>query len=221
MTFAGAAGGAASAGAASGGNPYAMAFGAVGGYIGGQKEEKFMKKQVEAQRLALGRMKKQQKRGMRESRLLFERAMEQLNSIGGASRQALVESGQQRMAQVQSSAIGTGLTGTTAFQAGMGRSTQRDISREMGLLEERLAGSRANLLTGRSQQRYGERMDRANILQRTKYDSSMEGYQPGGTAASYASLGSAMGQGFGAWMGAGQQEQIPRYEATGYQGDAR
>lgn len=197
MTFSGAASGAANAGAASGGNPYAMAFGAVGGYIGGQKEERFMKKQVEAQRMALRKMRKTQKRGMRQSRLLFERAMEELGSIGGASRQALVEQGQQRMAATQSSAIGTGLTGTSAFQAGMQRSTQRDINREMGLLEERLGGTRANMLMGRSGQVYGQQMDLANIQQRTKYDPFMENYQPGGTAAAYGSLGAGIGGFFG------------------------
>lgn len=166
--------------------------GMVGGYQGAKREEEFMKEAMEAQRRALKGMMLLQGQGMAASEEQFGAALAELDAVGPAMRQELLARGEQDVAAATQSALGTGLTGTSAFQSGMLRASRMDTQRQLGQLEERLAGSRAQLRAGRGTELYGQYLDRANIRQRTKYDPFLQNYAPGQMTAAGAQAGAGM-----------------------------
>lgn len=171
----------------------ALAGGVIGGFAGGSGAGNYARNMRHAQERAIASMKRFQKAGMFESEEFFNLAMEELQGVGPAMRQELLASGEAGLAQEEASAIGTGLSGTTAMR-GAKRAMRRDVGHTLGLLEERIAGSKSALYQSRGLQLYQEYIDRANIFQRTKWDTTGPEFLSS-RAGAYGEMG-AMAGGF-------------------------
>ena len=165
--------------------------GAIGGYSGASKAEDVASLMRDAQMRAIRKMRKMQRLGMLESEEFFDLALGELDKVGPQMRQELLAQGEQGLAATEASAIGTGLSGTTAM-AGQKRGMRMDIGRTLASLEESLAGSRAGMLERRGTERYQQRLDRANIMQRTQWDTMGPQYLQS-VAGKYADLGAGLG----------------------------
>ena len=173
--------------------------GAVGGYLGGQKESKFIKKATKKQQEAIKAMLALQQSGMDVSAEFFQQSEDQLNAVGPAMRQELLKQGNQAVAGAEASALSTGLAGTSAM-AGMRRGVLADTNQNLSQLQEGLATERARLYERRGSEVYQQYIDRANISQRTKYDPFLQNFQFGQIASAGAQAGGAIGNvGDSAW----------------------
>lgn len=164
---------------------------------GAKADAKFMDQAMKKQSQAIQAMLALQQQGMDESAGLFGQSEAQLNAVGPAMRQEMLAQGEASMAAQDASALSTGMTGTSAL-AGRRRGVLSDTNRNLGMLEESLAGSRSRLYERRGGEVYQQYIDRANIRQRTKYDPFLENWRPGqnNQLAGYA-------QAAGAFAGAG------------------
>lgn len=180
---------------------------AIGGLYGGSAysgmlDSKFQKKAMQAQKDAIKAMLALQQEGMDTSQGLFGQAEDQINAVGPAMRQELLAQGERGVADSTSNALSTGLSGTSAYQ-GMLRGSRADTGRNLGLLEESLAGARSRLYERRGSEVYQQYIDRANIRQRTKYDPFLQGYSSDAqTSGTSGFMGDMMGM-FGGMFGGG------------------
>lgn len=141
----------------------------VGGMLGGGRQRRWDSKAKQAFRDAIARMQADLKTGRGESKEFFEQALGELNAVGPAMRQELLARGKEDIAGQEASALGTGLTGTTAM-SGQLRGSRADTQRTLTQLEESLAGARSSMYSQRGAQVYQEYIDKANVDQRTGYD---------------------------------------------------
>jgi len=168
----------------------------MGGGSAARQEKRFMKAAMSGQRHAIRAMLKLQGLGMEQSGEFFEKALGQLQAVGPHMRQELLAQEKQGLDKEKASALGTGLTGTTAMSGAL-RGARASTQRALGGLQESLAGAQAALYQGRGAQVYQEYIDRANIRQRTKYDPFLQNFQMGQMGAA----GAKAGAGFGGMLG--------------------
>ena len=189
----------ATSGAAQGGiSPWASVLGAgigaIGGYFGGKKEKEWMQARAQERLRAKKRLKKDILRGIEQSREYFNRSLEELGGAANTFRTNQMQQAQQSLARQQQSAIGTGLSGTTAA-AGQQRALLRDINQQAMNLEAQMATQKSGLLAARSDQIFNQQQTLGQVKMINQYDNTP--FQPGATAAAYGQLGAAAGYGLG------------------------
>lgn len=164
----------------------------LGGFSGASKEKSFLNDAMNAQEGALKRMLELHAAGVGKSEELFGLAKQQLDAVGPAMRQELLAQGKQAQAAQTASSLGSGLTGTTAYQSFI-RGALADTGRNLATLEGGLADARSRLYERRAGDVYQQMIDRVNIRQRTKYDPFLQNFQSGQMAGAGAQAGGGLG----------------------------